>query len=163
MRKGIVLCLTAVLISVASIAQDAHKKIDRETLKEKILKKKKAVYVERLALTKEETDKFWDIYEDYYEALFKLRTDEHKFKCKFKNKNLLNIDAQTAEEYIKISMETDKKINEIKEEYIEKFMKMLPPQKVAKLIDEEARILRELADEEHQKNGKHGCGKPSEK
>lgn len=163
MRKGIVLCLTAVLISVASIAQDTHKKIDRETLKEKILKKKKAVYVERLALTKEETDKFWDIYEDYYEALFKLRTDEHKFKCKFKNKNLLNLDAKTAEEYIKISLETDKKINEIREEYVEKFMKVLPPQKVAKLIDEEARILRELADGGHQKNGKHGCGKPSEK
>ena len=151
------------LISVASIAQDAHKKIDRETLKEKILKKKKAVYVERLALTKEETDKFWDIYEDYYEALFKLRTDEHKFKCKFKNKNLLNLDTKTAEEYIKISLETDKKINEIREEYVEKFMAVLPPQKVAKLIDEEARILRELADGGHQKNGKHGCGKPSEK
>ena len=163
MRKGIVLCLTAVLIRVASIAQDAHKKIDRETLKEKILKKKKAVYVERLALTNEETDKFWDIYEDYYEALFKLRTDEHKFKCKFKNNNLLNLDAKTAEEYIKISLETDKKINEIREEYVEKFMAVLPPQKVAKLIDEEARILRELADGGHQKNGKHGCGKPSEK
>lgn len=163
MRKGIVLCLTAVLISLASIAQDAHKKIDRETLKEKILKKKKAVYVERLALTKEETDKFWDIYEDYYEALFKLRTDEHKFKCKFKNKDLLSLDAKTAEEYIKISLETDKKINEIREEYVEKFMAVLPPQKVAKLIDEEARILRELANEGHQKNEKHGYGKTSER
>ena len=39
MRKRIVLYLTAALISVACIAQDAHKKIDRETLREKILKK----------------------------------------------------------------------------------------------------------------------------
>lgn len=163
MRKRIVLYLTAALISVACIAQDAHKKIDRETLREKILKKKNAVYVERLALTKEEADKFWNIYENYYEALFKLRTDEHKFKSKFKDKDLLSLDVKTAEEYIKISLETDKKINEVQEEYIEKFSAVLPPQKIAKLIDEESKILREIANEGRQKCEKHTCGKNSEK
>lgn len=163
MKKVIVLCLTAALLSTAVIAQNSHKKVDCDVLKEKILKKKKALYVERLNLTKEETDKFWDIYTDYYEALFKLRTDEHQFKSRFKSTELLGLDNKTAEEYIKITLETDKKLSSIREEYIKKFSEVLPPQKVVKLIDEEGKILRELAKEGHQKNKKNGCGKPSDK
>ena len=53
-------------------------------------------------------------------------------------------DAALAEEYLNICLSTEEQINALTKDYIEQFKAVLPVQKVAKLMMEEKKIMREL-------------------
>ena len=53
-------------------------------------------------------------------------------------------DAALAEEYLNAYLSTEEQINTLTKDYIEQFKAVLPVQKVAKLMMEEKKIMREL-------------------
>ena len=70
---------------------------------------------------------------------------------------MLNLDKETAMMLIEQNSKTEKELAEIKVRYYEKFLEVLPAQKVAKMIMEEKDIMRKLIKKErHEK-------KPQEK
>ncbi len=152
MKKSLIIIFFAFALSITAFAQEQDKKVNPEVLREKILAKKKAIYIERLQLTKEEAKKFLPQYEQYDLEMFRIKERQHKVFHKIKNKNLGEISSDLAEEFIAIESTTGEAINNLNKKYFELFQTSLPPQKVAKLIMEERKIMRELIKEIKQKD-----------
>lgn len=144
MKKTILLTLIAILFSANMVAQEQDKKMDPQQVREKVMKKKKALYTERLNLTKEESDKFWVIYEEYDAKMFAIRDRQIEYAHQFKNKDMLSCDAATAEAFIKMELDTERNLQQTTAKYVEKFREVLPAQKVAKLLMEERKFMKEL-------------------
>lgn len=144
MKRVIVSCLLAVLLSVGAFAQEQRPKVDPEVLREKIITKKKAIYTERLELTKKESEKFWPIYEKYDAELFKLKAMQREAHHKMRDAKQSKEDTELAEEYLDVCLSTEEQIAALTKEYVEQFKTVLPVQKVAKLMMEEKKIMREL-------------------
>lgn len=151
MKKSLIILFFAFALGLTAFAQEQAKKVNAEVLREKIFTKKKAIYLERLQLTKEEAKKFFTIYEQYDLEMFRIKERQHKIFHKIRNKNLGEIDNEVAEEFIKVEIETNEAINNLNKKYFELFQATLPPQKVAKLIMEEKKIMREIARDIKQK------------
>jgi hypothetical protein len=151
MKKSLIILFFAFALGLTAVAQEQDKKVNAEVLREKIFTKKKAIYLERLQLTKEEAKKFFTIYEQYDLEMFRIKERQHKIFHKIRNKNLGEIDNEVAEEFIKVEIETNEAINNLNKKYFELFQATLPPQKVAKLIMEEKKIMREIARDIKQK------------
>lgn len=151
MKKSLIILFFAFALGLTAFAQEQDKKVNAEVLREKIFTKKKAIYLERLQLTKEEAKKFFTIYEQYDLEMFRIKERQHKIFHKIRNKNLGEIDNEVAEEFIKVEIETNEAINNLNKKYFELFQATLPPQKVAKLIMEERKIMREIARDIKQK------------
>jgi hypothetical protein len=151
MKKRLIILFFAFALGLTAVAQEQDKKVNAEVLREKIFTKKKAIYLERLQLTKEEAKKFFTIYEQYDLEMFRIKERQHKIFHKIRNKNLGEIDNEVAEEFIKVEIETNEAINNLNKKYFELFKATLPPQKVAKLIMEERTIMREIARDIKQK------------
>jgi hypothetical protein len=151
MKKSLIILFFAFALGLTAFAQEQDKKVNAEVLREKIFTKKKAIYLERLQLTKEEAKKFFTIYEQYDLEMFRIKERQHKIFHKIRNKNLGEIDNEVAEEFIKVEIETNEAINNLNKKYFELFQATLPPQKVAKLIMEEKKIMREIARDIKQK------------
>ena len=151
MKKSLIILFFAFALGLTAFAQEHDKKVNAEVLREKIFTKKKALYLERLQLTKEEAKKFFTIYEQYDLEKFRIKERQHKIFHKIRNKNLGEIDNEVAEEFIKVEIETNEAINNLNKKYFELFQATLPPQKVAKLIMEERKIMREIARDIKQK------------
>jgi hypothetical protein len=151
MKKSLIILFFAFALGLTAFAQEQDKKVNAEVLREKIFTKKKAIYLERLQLTKEEAKKFFTIYEQYDLEMFRIKERQHKIFHKIRNKNLGEIDNEVAEEFIKVEIETNEAINNLNKKYFELFQATLPPQKVAKLIMEENKIMREIARDIKQK------------
>ena len=151
MKKSLIILFFAFALGLTAFAQEQDKKVNAEVLREKIFTKKKAIYLERLQLTKEEAKKFFTIYEQYDLEMFRIKERQHKIFHKIRNKNLGEIDNEVAEEFIKVEIETNEAINNLNKKYFELFKATLPPQKVVKLIMEERTIMREIARDIKQK------------
>lgn len=151
MKKSLIILFFAFALGLTAFAQEQDKKVNAEVLREKIFTKKKAIYLERLQLTKEEAKKFFTIYEQYDLEMFRIKERQHKIFHKIRNKNLGEIDNEVAEEFIKVEIETNEAINNLNKKYFELFQATLSPQKVAKLIMEEKKIMREIARDIKQK------------
>jgi hypothetical protein len=76
---------------------------------------------------------------------------------KFNEKDLLGIDEESALMIIKQNSIAEKDLAEIKIRYYEKFLEVLPAQKVAKLIKEEKHIMHKIRKRDRQE------AKPQEK
>ncbi len=152
MKKTILLSLIVVLFSANLFAQEQDKKMKPQQVREKVMKKKKALYTERLNLTKEESDKFWVIYEEYDAKMFAIRDHQIEHLHRLKGKDILTCDAATAEAFIKTEMETERALQQTTASYVEKFQEVLPPQKVAKLLMEERKFMKELTKDCKQKH-----------
>ena len=151
MKKTILLSLIVVLFSANLFAQEQDKKMKPQQVREKVMKKKK-LYTERLNLTKEESDKFWVIYEEYDAKMFAIRDHQIEHLHRLKGKDILTCDAATAEAFIKTEMETERALQQTTANYVEKFQEVLPPQKVAKLLMEERKFMKELTKDCKQKH-----------
>lgn len=156
MKRVIVSCLLAVLLSVGAFAQEQRPKVDPEVLREKIITKKKAIYTERLELTKKESEKFWPIYEKYDAEMFQLRDKQKRLIHGMRHSDLLKETPEKAEEQVNDLLTFEEQIAEVTKHYFEQFKTILPAPKVAKLLIEERSIMRELTKCKKHK-GKHGA------
>lgn len=156
MKKTIILSLLAIMMMLPSFAQEQSQKVDPEVLREKIITKKKAIYTERLELTKKESEKFWPIYEKYDAEMFQLRDKQKRLIHGMRHSDLLKETPEKAEEQVNDLLTLEEQIAEVTKRYFEQFKTILPAPKVAKLLIEERSIMRELTKCKKHK-GKHGA------
>ena len=97
---------------------------------------KKAFIIEKLDLNTQESDKFWPLYEQYEKERYNLKNKRNN-----NSKNSSEMSNQEALNYINQILDARAQEVSIQKAYFEKFEKILPPQKVMKLlrIDEQFR------------------------
>jgi len=132
MKSKLISTVVLALIFISSFAQNKITKKER-------LEKRKAFITERLELTSDEAQVFWPIYDqrrlDKQKKIKPLKKANKKGKKKIKE--------MSDDELVSMlkSMMKIRKINlDIDEEYLDKFLQVLPPKKVAKLYHIEKRF-----------------------
>lgn len=97
----------------------------------------------QLSLSRGQAAKFWPIYRQYQNELSEVRG----------LKRLNNSDAQAnGTEQVKKDMEYDGQLVDLRKHYYEEFMKVLPPEKVSKLIKSEREFTDELIRKLHEQH-----------
>lgn len=128
------------------------KEKERKAAQQKMMKMKKATFVQNLKLSQEEMEKFWPIYAQYDKEINATIEKRHHLMSKYKEKDLLEIDSETAKMLVEQNNKIERELSEIKVSYYEKFLSILPAQKVAKLIKEEKQMMRNLRKKDRQES-----------
>ncbi len=128
------------MIGFSSFSQDKNES------REKIKALKIAYLTEQLALTTNEAEKFWPIYNAYdkeqHELRNKLRFEMRKV---FKKENdVAEIEEKEAEKLINFKLTTDKQLYETQKEFIQKISGVIPYKKIIKLQVAEMEFGRKL-------------------
>ena len=151
MKKIISVFVLAALMSVAALAQGFHKgekKGDDEAWRERVRAEQVAFLTSELSLTEAEAQKFWPVYNDvqskrrlaYKESFDAMKAlEEGLEKGEDSGKSLNNY------------LDAKKKINDLEADAVKKYSKVLPKEKVAKLVLSEERF-------RHKQIGKLGQG-----
>lgn len=160
MKRNLILTVLALALTFTAVAQPKEKEceeFDKKELQAKIMKMKRATFSQNLKLTKEESERFWPIYEAYENELNAIMEKKHDSMSKFKDTDLLSLDEEQAMALLSMEIENEKMIANLKVSYYEKFSEVLPVQKVVKLISEEKKLMREVMKKDRKER------KPEEK
>ena len=151
MKKSLFIALIAGLFSFNSFAHDNLQK-DKEAWKEKIMSEKIAFFTTEIGISPEEGQLFWPVYNEVNKE-----KDEAMHKV-FKSYKALAeaIDAGRSEKEIKALLDTYLKSmeaqREVENDAAEKYMKVLPIEKVAKLYIAEEKFRRQQIHKLHDGN-----------
>lgn len=119
---------------------------------ERFLEIKEAFLQEDLKITEEEGKMFWPVFRRYEQEKHQLRKSywggEGKDRLKPADMNEAEANA-----FIEKQMEFERKLSEIDLRYLTEFRKILPPQKVAKLLSFDQRFKRYLYRQAQEKRG----------
>lgn len=160
MKRNLILTVLALALTFTAVAQPKEKEckeFDKKELQAKIMKMKRATFTQNLKLTKEESERFWPIYEAYEKELNALMEKKHETMSSYKDVDLLNLDDEQAKSLLSMEIENEKMIANLKASYYEKFSEVLPVQKVVKLISEEKELMRNVMKKDRKER------KPEEK
>lgn len=152
-RRLILVLLVMFALTLPTYAQKdcpTCKEKERKAAQQKMLKMKKATFVQSLKLSEEEMEKFWPIYVQYDSEINAVIEHQHALMSKFKDKDLLDIDSESAKMLVEQNNKTERELSEIKIRYYNNFLEILPAQKVAKLIKEEKQMMRNLRKKDRQ-------------
>lgn len=153
MKRNLILTLLAFALTIPVFAQKdcpECKEKERKATQMKMMKMKKATFTQNLKLSEEESEIFWPLYEQYNEEINSVIEKQHSIMGKYKEKDLLDIDSEVAKMLVEQNNKTEKELAEIKVRYYEKFLSILPAQKVAKLIKEEKEIMHKIRKRDRQ-------------
>jgi hypothetical protein len=153
MKRNLILALLALALTIPAFAQKdcpECKEKERKAAQMKMMKMKRATFTQNLKLSEEESEKFWPLYEQYNDEINSVIEKQHSMMSKFNEKDLLGIDEESALMIIKQNSIAEKDLAEIKIRYYEKFLEVLPAQKVAKLIKEEKQIMHKIRKRDRQ-------------
>ncbi|HSH52187.1 MAG TPA: hypothetical protein VK982_10740 [Bacteroidales bacterium] len=123
-----ILILSFVISGLHSNAQESSKFSKEQQIKSQ----KIAFFTDKIGLTPEEAEKFWPIYNSYWERKNNIIADRKETMTYFadKSENMSKKEMfQYADNYINYEMQLAELLNE----YHEKFKKILPIQKVMKI------------------------------
>lgn len=136
-------------ITATSFAQPGDPKKDKE---EYIRTQKIAFISTELALTPEEAEKFWPIYNEYDAKIEEIRKERRTYTKELKYFN--DLSDEKAYELTEKLLECDNKEATIRKEYLIKFAEVLGKKKAAKVFYAEEKFKRELLKEiqQHDKN-----------
>lgn len=152
MKRKVLLAVLALVLTFPVVAQEklkeCSKDVDKKELQAKVMKMKRATFTKNLKLTKEESEKFWPIYETFDKDLNAIMEKKHASMSKFRDIDLLDIDDEQATILFELEIETERAIAELKAHYYSKFSSVLPIQKVVKLFKEEKCLMRNLKKNE---------------
>ena len=131
--------LAIVLLSQTKVIAQRGKNFEEK--KENIKAQKVAFITTKLNLTTEEAQKFWPVYNEYDAKKEAIRKEFHSEKKPTNSDSLT--DAQ-AKERITAELKMEQNLLNLKQEYMTKFLTVLPAQKVVKLIRAEEEFKRVL-------------------
>lgn len=156
--KSTFLLLTILLINLFAFAQpDGEPKQDKE---EYIRTQKIAFISTELALTPEEAEKFWPVYNEYDAKMQEVR-DERKGYTK-ELKTIHDLSDDRAYELTEKILDCDSREAAIRKEYLPKFAEVVGKKKASLVFYAEEKFKRELLKEIHQHNKDHDGPKPQD-
>ena len=143
------LLLSAVQVSFAQNDDDP-----KQSKAEYIKAQKIAFISTELALTPEEAEKFWPIYNEYDAKMDEIRKERKGYMKELKTINELSADR--AYELTELMLGLDVKEANLRKEYLSKFAEVLDKKKAAKVFYAEEKfkreLLKEIRDHEHNQN-----------
>ncbi|MCR5408722.1 MAG: hypothetical protein K6E61_06430 [Bacteroidales bacterium] len=148
MKKIISILVFATVLGAVAFAQKDEKKGNREQWREKVRAEQVAFITSELDLTEAEAQKFWPVYNEVQASRREAYKESHKAMKALEEAVQKGEDTEKhMDKYIAIK----KKIQELENDSVNKYSKVLPKEKVAKLILGEERF-------RHQQIGKLGKG-----
>ncbi len=125
MKKSVLTSALICFISFASFAQRGNPEIDFEKFKSQ----KIAFITEKLNLTPKEAQEFWPVYNQFEKERMELQMTRRELEEKTRNENVRMSDQEIIKTTRSIA-ETFRKEADLTGNYNERFLKILPPQKV---------------------------------
>jgi hypothetical protein len=124
---GITLAIFFIVITLGGFAQDEEMSVREQIQSEKI-----AFFTEKIGLTLEEAEKFWPVYNEYWNKknkLMKERKESMNYYIKHSDSMTKNELENIADKYVNYRKEK----GELLEEYHKKFKEILPIEKVMRI------------------------------
>lgn len=156
MKKNILFLVTLFAINAIALAQP--KDGSKQDKQEYIRTQKIAFISTELALTTEEAEKFWPIYNEYEAKIEEIRKERRGYSKELKTINDLSDDK--AYELTEKILDCDTKEAALRKEYLAKFAEVLGKKKAAKVFYAEEKFKRELLKEIHHQNKTHDGPSP---
>jgi len=122
-----ILVLTFIISGLQTKAQESDKAREQQIKSQKI-----AFFTDKIGLTPDEAEKFWPIYNSYWEKKNNIIA-ERKEKMTYFAKNSDNMSEQEMRNYADIYINYEIQLAELLNEYHEKFKEILPIKKVMKI------------------------------
>jgi len=141
--------VAVILLSQTSVIAQRGKGFENK--KENIEAQKVAFITSKLNLTTEESQKFWPVYNEYEAKKQAIRKEFHSANKSMHSDSLT--DAQ-AKERITAELKMEQNLLNLKQEYMTKFLSVLPSKKVLKLIKAEEEfkvVLLKMLKEDHER------------
>ena len=123
------ICITLSLIAFGAFVNAQTKSSEKEDL---VKAQKIAFFTEKLNLSPEEAQRFWPVYNSYWERKNQI-IEERKKAMKFCADNMDKLSAKEIERYGDVYINFHKQESDLLIEYNKKFKEVLPPEKVMKL------------------------------
>ena len=107
---------------------------------------KVAFFTQEMDLTPEEATKFWPLYNEMQQ---KIRVENDKIRdltCRKDKKEVPEVTEQQALKNLEIMLSAEQAVRDIKKEYYQKMIQVVPASKIWKLSDAERKFHRQLFD-----------------
>jgi hypothetical protein len=140
MKTRILLTLF-LLISISSFAQEGEMSPAKQ---EKIKSMKIAFITDRVALTPEEAEKFWPIYNEYTAEVEKIQKGKKGTRGPGVYDTIDKLTDKEVEAHIDNSFTAEQQLLDLKKKYYQKYKSILSVKKIAKLYQAEEQFKREL-------------------
>jgi len=142
LRTGMVIVMVAALVGLGALAAAQGKPADNmQIMRDKIKADKKLVVASNMELTESEAKAFWPVYDQYQKDLGAI--NERIAKMIKSYADAYNAKSMTDDGAKKLTDELiaiEKAETAMKESYIPKLSKVLPPRKVARYLQIESKI-----------------------
>jgi len=125
----------------------------RKAKVEELKKLRKDLYTQKLALTKEESEKFFPIFDEYE---LKLREARKEFKLKWKDKKPEDLTEEEAKQYLTDATKMREKEVELFKTYSEKLKTAIPAKKIVLLPKIAKEVQKELIAKAREMKGQGG-------
>jgi len=132
------LLVTAVIV-MASLSTYAQADTYAELVRSALQTEKKAAVADVMELSAEEEQTFWPVYNEFQEKLYKENTKKLNLIKDFAE-NYDNMSAEKATALLKQNFGDRTSLLKLQKQYMKKFMKVLPPQKVIRYFQTENKI-----------------------
>lgn len=159
LKLSITLLMTLMVLAITLPAnaqdnEDGKREKERKEMGEKIKASKIAFITQQMDLTPEEAEKFWPIYNEQEKKREEITSDlMERFRNPEEDKEISN---EEAEEIMTQRFEQEAALINLKMDYHDKYLKILPATKVLKLYTAENNFKRQLM-ERMGKRGKEGA------
>jgi hypothetical protein len=142
------------LLTLFSNLSTAVAQRDGESRKEKMKALKVAFVTEELELTGTEAQQFWPVYNEYEAAMATIKKDNRKSRMT----GTENLSESEMNAWLDNHLKREEDRVSVKRTYIAKFKKVLPVQKVVKLISLEQKFKKELLQKVRENRREEGGG-----
>lgn len=151
-----ILILMLVFLSVVVVAQKKNKPEGQENIQAL----KVAFITDKLALSPEEAEKFWPLYNEAGDAIHALHKKMHD-EFDFEEKDALEFSDAEAEAFLEKKMAMDQEVLDIKKQLIDDLKDVISPQKIIIMEGAEHEFRKELLNKlRGPKDGKRGGPPP---
>jgi hypothetical protein len=142
LRTGVVIVMVAALVGLAIPAAAQQKPADdMQILMEKVKADKKLLVANNIGLTESEAKGFWPVYEGYQKDLAAINQRTVKLIASYAADYRANtMTDEKAKKLVEDYVAIEKAEAALKESYVPKLSKVLPPKKVARYLQIENKI-----------------------
>ncbi len=137
MRFAGIFALLGLLISSSALAQQAREQVE---LSRSIIQTERQIIVaSNMGLTEQEAEAFWPVFKDFQEALRKV-SDRRANLILELAKEFNSLSGEKAQEMLKESLSIQAERTKLKQKFIGRFNKVLPPKKVVRYFQIENKL-----------------------
>ncbi len=137
MRFVGIFALLGLLISSSALAQQAREQV--ELSRAVIQAERQIIVASNMGLTEQEAEAFWPVFKDFQEALRKV-SDRRADLILELAKDFNSLSGEKAQEMLKESLSIQAERTKLKQKFIGRFNKVLPPKKVVRYFQIENKL-----------------------